>query len=165
MRKLFLLAVLAALLAFIMLAPGGPDTEGPELAEGTSLDEVSVTRRTADGLEWSLEARHTDLDLDRSAALMRGVSVRLPARDMTVSAETGLYDMDTNDLILSGGVRAVTARYEIITEEVRLAEAHGGIATGDPVLIEGKGFRIRGHGMNASDGTVKILKDVRADFF
>lgn len=165
MRKVLLAAALAALLLLPVLKFSGEDGSGRTALSGSFMEDVKVVRREAGRTVWSLSSKRASISGDANIAGMSEVAVLFPGRGLAVTADAGVYDLQSNDVSLEGGVVARAEDFTVSTGRVRLASANGEIATDDSVVITGKGFVIRGKGLRAYDEKVMLLADVRAELF
>jgi LPS export ABC transporter protein LptC len=164
MKKVLLVALLAALtmLPAFKLEKGKADSPG--LAPRSFLEDVSIVTREEGKLLWSLESGRVSFSTGMERASLAGVSVELPGREMLVTASVGEFDMEDHDLSLSGNVRAETSGFVVTTASASLESGTGRISTEAPVSITGADFVITGKGLRAEDSTVRLLADVKAEF-
>jgi LPS export ABC transporter protein LptC len=165
MHKLLLLAAVIVLITVLMYAPGKQSGHEQVASPGSFMEDVRVVNMKDGVHRWSLSTDRTVLSEDGSLARMMRVTLKLPSEEMTVRADSGLYDTDSNDLSLSGNISAETNNYTIRTESVLLRSKNEEISSDDDVVIEGDGFRIEGKGLSAANKTVRLLRDVKAVFF
>jgi LPS export ABC transporter protein LptC len=159
---LFGVALLAVL---IVLAPGGPKEHEAGAATGSFLRDVTIVSREDGQSRWRLSSAGVRLAQDGAAARMRGVLLTFPERGMKVAAREGVYDFDAGNLALSGEVRAETGDFVVTAPAVRVDSRTGTVRTDQDVLLTARSFRVTGRGMEARENTVKVLHDVRAEFF
>jgi LPS export ABC transporter protein LptC len=165
MPKVILLAVILlalSLLICLLFKSGGQSENKFGISVGSFMENVSVVNRKSGDRQWSLKTKRALLSEDGSTAEMKDVILTLPSEEMTVLADSGLYNMDSNDLSFSGDVKAVTEKYTIRTDTARLKKET--ISSDDKVVIEGRGFRINGTGLKASQKKIRLLNDVTAVF-
>lgn len=165
MRKTLLAAAIAAVLFLPLLRFKKGDSLPPASAAGSFLEDVQVVHREEGREVWSLLSAKTTISSDGSTAGMREVTVRLPGRGLTVTAEKGSFNLESSDLSLEGNVTASTEDFTVSTARVMLASATGELATDDVVVIKGTGFTIKGKGLRAYDDKVRLLEDVRAELY
>jgi LPS export ABC transporter protein LptC len=154
--------VLAA--AFILMGNEGGGKPGP-LALSSYMEDVNIVNKKTGRKQWSLKAERVDLAEDNSIARMREVAIDLPQEGMRVKAASGVFNVDTGDLSLSGNVEARTEDFVISTDHVGLDSEKEEVLTDGKVVMEGKRYKVEGYGMRAFDEKVWLGRDVEAVFF
>jgi LPS export ABC transporter protein LptC len=103
---------------------------------------------------------------DGNEAMLSGVEVKLESRGMTVSADKGLYNMETRQISVDGVLHASNDSFILTTSRARIDGSKGNFDTEGDVKIQGKKFELEGKGMQAENNQhkVRILKDVKATF-
>ncbi|MDP2156777.1 MAG: LPS export ABC transporter periplasmic protein LptC, partial [Nitrospirota bacterium] len=116
--------------------------------------------------DWVLWAKRADMTKDGKEALLSGVEMKLESQGMTVTADKGVYDMETRQVSVEGVLRASNNNYVLTTSQARIDGSKGNFATAGDVTIEGRKFELKGKGMQAENNQqkVRILKDVKATF-
>jgi LPS export ABC transporter protein LptC len=165
MPKLMLLAVFLSALSlsiYFLVASSGQETVKLGIAQGSFMEDVRVVNRDSGALRWSLMTKRALISEDGGSAKMQDVTLTLHSEGMTVLANSGLYNIDNNDLSLSGGVNAVTNNYTIKTDMASLKNEM--LSSNSKVKIEGEGFKIEGMGLRAFQKKVNLQNDVTAIF-
>jgi LPS export ABC transporter protein LptC len=165
MKKALVLFAFAAFVLVLVLRPGGGRGPVSSDAHGSYMEDVRVVNREEGRLLWSLRSQRTAISDEGDAAKLQRVTVSLPSHDMTVTADTGVYDIIGSGLELEGNIEADAVDYTIITGHVTLDSESGEVWTDERVLIEGRRFKIVGKGLRALNREVRLLGDVRAEFF
>jgi len=165
-KRPFLLAALAGLAVLSLVVPKRQDNNVDRALSESRLEDVRVVNKRSGEPQWTLLTKRAVLAEDGGAARMEDVTVEIPDEGMTVTADSGVYDVDNRDLSLAGNIRAVTSGYTITTSSMSLSSAKGELATDDRVVLEGDGFRIEGDGLRTGEQrTVRLRKNVKAIFF
>lgn len=127
---------------------------------------LKIINRKNGVTDWVLLAKRADLSRDGKEALLSGVEVTLERQGMTVSADKGVYDMETRQISVEGILHANKSNFEITTSGARIDGSRGNLDTAENVRIEGKKFELEGKGMQADNTRhkVRILNDVKATF-
>jgi hypothetical protein len=165
MKRVFLFAVLAAVLLaplFWLPAPGGDGEAEPGRAV---LEQVNVVSKHEGRVLWSLYTDEAHIGGLSSEATMKRVEVELPGEDMKVQAAGGIYNMEEGSLLLTGGVHAVTRYFEITTETASVDSRSGTIESTGRVVMEGARFRVVGNRFRALGEKVWLEHGVTAEFF
>ena len=136
------------------------------------MEDVSVVNRKNSRRQWSLNTKKATFPGNGDLARMQGVTLIIPEEGMTVRADSGLYNMQNGDLLLTGNVTARTADYSIRSGSINIQSGQAGqtgedvLSTEEKVVVESRGFRIEGLGLVAKpQHKVRLLRDVRAVFF
>lgn len=166
MKKSVLLAALALLVAVSIFTLKEPESFRNEAVAQSFLEDITVLNQRTGKLQWSLTTDKAVISRDGDKARMQAVTMNIPGRGMTVDADSGVYDMDTRDVTLTGNVRARTEDFVIKAALVRLRPDEGELSADDRVVLEGEGFMIEGNGLEANTKQkVRLLRDVKAVFY
>jgi LPS export ABC transporter protein LptC len=165
-RILFIFLFLAIPGIFFLIRKTGNETEGIRPAIGSYMEDVRVVNTKGGRHVWSIFSRRADIAEGQSAIRLSGVSVILPDDGLTLNADSGIYDTESNGLSLKENIRAAIKGYVVKAESLKVNPGDGGLRAEGEVTIEGKGIKIKGIGIDASGReNIKLLKDVRAVFF
>ena len=141
--------------------PGAPEGRDPASSANVSHMEGVRVQTTRDGeRQWVLLS--SSVEMAGGRARLRGVDAEVMGIDMKVRAPEGEYDMDQGGLRLSGGVNMTGEGYSVETAGVRLDPSSGELVSEDLVVMEGKGFRVKGSGLRAAGQQIRLLNDVTA---
>jgi LPS export ABC transporter protein LptC len=165
-KKPILLAALVLLVVASIVALKEPESLNNEASAQSFLEGVTVVNQRSGKLQWSFTTDRAVISEDGAAASMQAVTINIPATGMTVKADSGVYDIDTRDVALTGNITAQAEDYVLRTGSVSLRTDEGVLSTDDRVVLEGEGFRIEGQGLRADQKQrVRLLRDVNAVFF
>jgi LPS export ABC transporter protein LptC len=115
---------------------------------------------------WTLDAQKVEIYPDGKASRLSRVTITLPEHQMDVESETGVYDLGSRDLTLSGNIEARTEDYVLMTDSIHLKSKTGELTSPGRVVIKGSSFRIEGDGFHTNGGKKVTLKsNVKATFF
>lgn len=130
-------------------------------------------RQTQSGVaKWEVVAERAQVFEDQHRAQLEDVTVHLFGKEdteMTVQAEQGTIDTQTNNFVLENQQDQIVVRlangYTILSKHLRWVEQSHEFETQTPVVIKGEGFTISGKGLvgNIDQEEFRILDDVRAD--
>ncbi len=166
-KKLFFLVLSCAALTFFLLIRS---EKGPKLdvqIKGDSFFEgLKIVNKKNGVTDWTLWAKRADLTKDGKEAVLSGVEMKLESQGMTVSADKGVYDMETRQVTVQGVLRANNKNFVLTTSQARIDGGKGNFDTAGDVKIDGRKFELEGKGMKAENNQhkVRILKDVKATF-
>ena len=169
MKRSMLLVLSVALFSMLFLMIKGERVSKTDiLQKGESFIEgLRLVHRQNGNIDWTLTARRADITDKGDKALLSGVEMHIENKDITVSADQGMYDMTAKDLTVDGKVVARGGSYSIISERVKFDGASGRLKADGGVKIEARKFTVEGVGMDADSAgqKVKIRKDVKAIFY
>jgi len=165
-KILFSVLVIVALTIFVLIfsEKGGKldvQVKGDSFFEG-----LKIVNRKNGVTDWTLWAKRADMTRDGKEARLSGVEVKLDKQDMTISADNGLYNMETRQIFVEGVLHARNNDSVLTTSQARIDGSKGNFDAAGDVRIEGKRFEVQGKGMKADNNQhkVRILKDVKATF-
>jgi len=168
MRKklLFLVLIVAALTLFVLIRSEKGDKLDVQVKGDSFFEGLKIVNKKNGVTDWILWAKRADMTKDGKEALLSGVEMKLESRGMTVSADKGVYNMETRQLTVEGVLHASNDSYVITTSGARIDGSKGNFDTAGDVRIKGKKFELEGKGMQAENNQhkVRILKDVKATF-
>jgi LPS export ABC transporter protein LptC len=162
------------ILAVVVLALAVPSVFFIEIHESTEnasisgsfMEDIRVVNRGTGRDRWTLDAQKVEIPPDGKASRLSRVTITLPDHKMDVKSETGVYDLGSRDLTLSGNIEARTEDYVLMTDSIHLKSKTGELTSTDRVVIEGSSFRIEGDGFHTNGGKKVTLKsNVKATFF
>ena len=168
MRKSFLAVLSLVLLSLLFFMVRGEKESKPVLLRGASFIEgLRIVHRQNGSRDWVLTARRADFDGRGEKALRSGMEIKIENKGLTVSADKGMYDMNTRRLAVDGRTVARGKSYSITSEGVEFDGASGCLKADGGVKIEARKFSVQGKGMDADNSgqTVRIRKDVKAIFY
>ncbi len=130
-------------------------------------------RQTQSGaIQWEVEARLARVFESEHQTFLEDVQIhwyRPSGWGMTIDAENGTIDTETNDLQLENQhdpiVVSLANGYTIFTQHLGWKNANQEFHTDDPVHITGNGLTLTGTGLvgNPESGEFTILKDVQLE--
>jgi len=165
-KLLFLVLIVAVLTFFILLRSEKGGKVDVQMKGDSFFEGLKIVNKKNGVTEWVLLAKRADLSKDGKDALLTGIEMQLENRGMTVTAEKGLYNMDTQQMTVDGDLHATNKNYVLTTSKARIDGSKGIFDTAGDVKIDGKKFALEGKGMQADNNQhkVRILKDVKATF-
>ena len=129
-------------------------------------------RQTQSGVaKWEVVAERAKVFEDQHRAQLENVTVHLfgkEGKEMTVEAEQGTIDTETNNFDLQNQEDSIVVRlengYTILSKHLQWVEASNQIKTQTSVTIKGQGVVITGRGLvgNLDDEEFRLLHNVRA---
>lgn len=165
-KLLFVILIFAALAFILLIRPEKGAKLDIQLRGDSFIEGLKIVNRKNGVTDWILWAKRADMASDGKKALLSGIEMKLQSQGMTVSADKGVYDMETRQVSVEGVLHASNNNYALTTSKVLIDGSRGNIDTAGDVRIEGRKFELEGKGMQAdnNDHKVRILKDVKATF-
>ncbi len=165
-KLLFFVIIIVSLTLFIFIRSEKGGKLDIQIKGDSFFEGLKIVNRKNGATDWVLWAKRADMTKDGKQALLSGVEMKLESQGMTVSAEKGLYDMETRQISVEGVLHASNNNFMLTTSQARIDGSKGNFDTAGDVKIEGKKFELEGKGMQADNNQhkVRILKDVKATF-
>ncbi len=167
LRKGFFLFLVVAALTVLVLAHSENSSKLDVQFQGDSFFEgLKIVNRKNGITEWVLMAKRADMTKDGKQAVLSGVEVRLEKQGMIVAAESGSYNMETEQISVEGVLQAQNSNYTFRTSQALIDGSKGNFNAAGNVSIKGRNFELEGKGLQADNTNhkVRILKDVKATF-
>ena len=164
------LLVLASLLLFslffFMVEEEKTNKLDIHLRGGSFFEGLRIVHKNNGVENWILTAKRADISKDGDEANLTDLAMEIENKGITITAEKGLYNLDTKKISVMGTITAKNDNYSITTRQVEIDSTAGSLKTDADVHIEGKKFLLQGKGMevNNNEQKVRILKDVKATF-
>lgn len=167
--KAVIAASLAALFGMFYYPMNGMKVAAakPAAPYSSSFENVTVLNVMNDKTIWKAVSKTANLAGDGLSATMSMITVNVPAESISMQANNGSLDMQTNIMELSGNVKSQVKGFEVSTGTVKIIPGRDvSSAPGQNVLVEKTGMSIQGKSLEANtQRTVKLKDDVRAIFY
>jgi len=166
-KSLLLLASLLLFsLFFFMVEEEKTNKLDIHLKGGSFFEGLRIVHKRSGVESWILTAKRADISKDGDEANLTDLEMEVEGKGITISAEQGIYNLDTKKISVLGTITAKNDNYSITTRQVEIDSAAGLLKTDADVHIEGKKFLLQGKGMevNNNEQKVRILRDVKATF-
>ena len=164
MKKVVALLVVLALVSIAGIATMKEGQEKEAGAEaGLSIKGLRIMNREDGRLLWSFQSEEAVIAENGKLAHLKAVTAVLPDRQTEVNASSGLYNLESKDLVLKGDVIAKIEDSTLNTQELRVKDGRELLAEGR-VVFETGSWRIGGEKLRATEKTV-VMKNVTAEFF
>lgn len=165
MKRVFAIFVLSACAFVLVMILRKDDVPRRVGASVSVMEDVKVVSRENGNPRWSLSSEKAFIAEDGETASLERVTVFIPAQGMTVTADAGTYEMAGRRLGLEGNITASADDYTINTGRAEVRSPGGEIRAEGPVAIRGKKLNIEGKGLFTRGEEIRILEDVRAEFY
>ncbi|HYA27060.1 MAG TPA: LPS export ABC transporter periplasmic protein LptC [Thermodesulfovibrionales bacterium] len=115
---------------------------------------------------WVMNARKADFTKDETQARMDSVSMDFTKEGAVVNADSGIYNLNSKDLLLEKNVTIQTKDSIIHAKSLAWNASQGTLTTDSRILMEGTKCTIEGDGLAATeDNKVTLMRNVKATFF
>jgi LPS export ABC transporter protein LptC len=165
MKKAGFFAALIAILFLSIFLTRTEEVAKSSIVSSSYMEDVRIINMKPGQKQWEINTLRVDISDDGTLALMKTVTIDLPAEGMKVASNAGTYNIETRDLSLKGDIEATAEDYVIRTDHIDINSQDAEIYTDGKVVIEGKNFSVSGYGLRAFQQKVWIERDVKAIFF
>lgn len=167
MKPVFLILatlVFAVFLLAVFMETDRTETGGPVIEADVEavLEGVSVVASRDGKVLWNLRTDHAVMPSGDSIARLGKVDMDIPSENLVIKANSGVYDLESSDLRLAGGVVADTGQMVLHSDTAIFQASTGEVTSQDDVLVEGRGFTVTGRGFWAKGKEVRIIEEVEA---
>lgn len=166
MRYIFTLILFLLIVLYVFY---DSDTSGRKdiyIKKNSYIDGLKVISKKDGTDSWVLVAGKAVLTKEETMAEMDTVTIRLIKDGILLNADTGIFNMLTNDLSLKKNIKIHTNNSVISTNDLSWNPSDGTLTTEGEVKMQGNKFQIEGRGMTATqDHKVKLTDKVKATFY
>ncbi|GBD99853.1 lipopolysaccharide-assembly, LptC-related [bacterium BMS3Abin07] len=137
----------------------------PTLAinDDSFMEKVSVLHVTSGVIDWKADIDKVFIDSGSRSSIIRDVSFTFPGRNVTASADNGIFDMDRDNLFLYHNVKAKKNSMDITAESISWNNNKKSLSSDSRIIISEDLLKLSGKGLDISnDGRITIKKNVRA---
>jgi len=161
--KIAISFLILLLLLLLILLPGS-DLPNENIQENTSYIENVQLRHIKNGItEWSAKILSASLEPATNLASLKDVNFTFSSQKMDIFADTGTYNLSTDDLILEGHVRAASDNVTIKLDSISWSSSRSELSSDSRIFVDGGTFTVRGRGLHINtDGEIQIKEDAKA---
>lgn len=164
-KLLFVCASLFLLTVLIVYLNQEKDTKIKlHLGDNSYMDEVSITQKKAGLVKWILNAKKA-VFLTNNDIRLDNLKIIFPEKDLTLTSNGGMYDIENRNLKINGNINAFTKDYEIVASTLFWDSSKNEILSDEKVQIVGKRFFAEGDAMTATTDKAILNKNVKAVFY
>ncbi|MBA4374203.1 MAG: LPS export ABC transporter periplasmic protein LptC [Thermodesulfovibrio sp.] len=168
MKKVWFAALALAFFSLYFLIVKDERVTLPSLGQNSVsyIEGIRIVQKNNGKNDWIVTARRAEILGNGNKADLSDIEVKVKDKDLTISAEKGLYDMQVKKLIITGPVTAKDRNYTITSQDVEFDNATGILKTDKKVRMEGTKFTLTGTGMHADNNEqkIRILNNVTATY-
>lgn len=165
LRGLALVMLIIAFLFFPVYNDG--DLKKNSVTSATSyIEGLRIIHRIKGNTIWSIMAKRADFTRDERSARMSSIIIDIKKENMTINAESGVFDLETRDLKLEDNIVLKSKGYEVMLKDLSWNPARGLLTSDQKIAFRGSKFSIEGYGLSATEEQkLKLHRNVRAVFF
>jgi lipopolysaccharide assembly outer membrane protein LptD (OstA) len=128
------------------------------------MDEVSITHKKAGLVKWILNSEKA-VFLTNNDVKLDNLKIIFPEKDLTLTSNGGMYDIENRNLKIDGNINAFTKDYEIVANTLFWDSSKNEILSDERVQIVGKKFFAEGDNLTATPDKATLNKNVKAVFY
>jgi len=133
------------------------------ISENSYMEDVSIIQKKGGETSFVVDARKA-VFMTASDVQLTALKIFYPEKALTLTAENGLYNTESQDFKIEGNIRAVTKDYDIVTTKLHWDATKNLLRSDDKVSIVGKRFYVEGESLTATSNTATLHKNVKAVF-
>lgn len=158
LASLFLFAVLA-----LYMNQDRDIKAGLDLGASSSMDDIRITQKKSGVVSWILDAKKA-VFVSETDVKLAGLRIEFPEKELTLTSDGGLYDIENRDLKIDGNISASTKNYDILASTLSWDSSKNEVVSDRKVRIVGKKFTVEGDNLAACGNKAKLSRNVRAVF-
>ena len=165
MKKiLFLFVALLALIVFVIYFQSKGTETKIRFADESYMSDVSIKQKKNGETNWTLNAKKA-VFLSSINVKLDDLKITFPEKDLILTSDNGMYDVESRNLTISGNIKASTDDYDIVATTLLWDSSKNKLFSDKRVKIVGKNFFIEGDNLIATTDKAKLSKNVRAVFY
>ncbi|MEW6117286.1 MAG: LPS export ABC transporter periplasmic protein LptC [Nitrospirota bacterium] len=134
------------------------------VGDSSYMDAVSITQKRDGIIKWILNADKAVFVTENEIKLA-SLRISFPEKDLTLTSDTGLYDVEKRDLKIEGNIKAATKDYDIVAKTLYWDSSTNEVMSDEQVHIVGKKFSVQGDDLVATNDKAKLKNNVKAIFY
>ena len=165
MKYIYGLLLITLAATYLILSGQQEQPRGTTVKATSSIDGLRIINKKEGADIWVVTAQKAELVGNDTIGRMHAVQILAEKDGITVTADSGLYNMETRALTLSENIRIRTKDALISASSLAWDPAERVISSKERVIVDGERFRIEGDGLVASpDQKVQLMSNVKATF-
>jgi len=135
------------------------------LGDNSYMEDVGIVQKKEGATSFTLSAQKAVFVTAQDVQLT-ALKIFFPAKNLTLTSGSGIYNTETKDLKIEGNIKAATKEYDILTEKLRWDASKNELFSDNKVTIVGKSkkFYVEGEDLTATGDTATLHKNVKAVF-
>ncbi len=134
------------------------------LGGSSYMDNVSIVQKRAGVVKWLLNSQKATF-LNENDVKLSAVSISFPEKGLTLTSESGEYDIEKRNLKIENNIKAATKDYDIVASSLFWDASKNEILSDEKVQIIGKKFLVEGDNLTATADSATLNRNVKAIFY
>jgi LPS export ABC transporter protein LptC len=136
-----------------------------KLGDNSYMEDVGIVQKKGGATSFTLSAQRAVFVTGQDVQLT-ALRIFFPAKDLTLTSDSGTYNTESKDLKIEGNIKAATKDYDILTRKLRWDATKNELFSDNKVTIVGKSrkFYVEGEDLTATGDTATLHKNVKAVF-
>ncbi len=137
--------------------------KGFRLGENSYMEDVEIVQKKGGETSFTMNAQKAVFET-ASDVRLSALKIYFPEKDLTLTSDGGLYNIEKKDLDIEGNIKASTKTYDIMATKLHWDALKNQLFSDDKVTIVGKKFHIEGENLIATSDKATLHKNVKAVF-
>lgn len=164
-KLLFLVAFICFFAALAIYSNREGDVKTRVSLSGNSyMDNVSITQKKDGMVKWLLSSQKAIFLNDNDVKLV-ALKITFPEKELTLTSDSGLYDIEKRNLKIESNIKASTKDYDIVASTLFWDASRNELLSDQKVRIIGKRFHVEGDNLTATTDAAKLNTNVKATFY
>lgn len=165
-RYLFTAILFLLIIFYFFYDSGKTGKNDINIKNSSYIDGLKVISKKDGTDSWILVAGKALFTKDETLAEMNAVTVKLIKDGILLNADTGTFNMATNELSLNKNIKIHINGSVIAAKNLLWNPSEGTLTTDDGIKMDSRKFQIESKGMTATqDRKVKLTGKVKATFY
>ncbi len=140
--------------------------KNPSIPLTSYIEGVRIVHRVKGNAEWSLMAKRADFSRDEKLVMLNSIVIDIKQKNMNLSAEKGIFDLETKNLKLEDNIILKSDSYKVALKDLSWNPVKGILTSGQNIELKGNRFDIEANGLSATEEQkLRLHRNVRAIFF
>ncbi len=139
-------------------------TQKVHLDSNSYMDNVSITQKKGGIAKWLLNSNKAVFLTDNDVKLI-SLQIVFPEKGLTLTSNTGMYDIEKRNLKIDDNIKASTKDYDIVATTLFWDASKNELLSDKQVRIIGKKYYIEGDNLTATTDNAKLNNNVKAIFY
>ncbi|MCL4491554.1 MAG: LPS export ABC transporter periplasmic protein LptC [Nitrospirae bacterium] len=135
-----------------------------QLGGNSYMDDVSITQKKNGIVKWLLKSRKA-VFLNDNDVKLTALQITFPEKELTLTSESGMYDIEKRNLKIENNIKASTKDYDIVASTLFWDASKNELLSDEKVRIIGKKFFVEGDNLTATTDNAKLNNNVKAIFY
>ncbi|MBI3592427.1 MAG: LPS export ABC transporter periplasmic protein LptC [Nitrospirae bacterium] len=128
------------------------------------MDDISITQKKEGITKWILKSKKAIFMTDNNVRL-DVLKIIFPEKELTLTSDSGMYDIEKSNLKIEGNIKASTKDYDIVATTLFWDSSKNEVFSDKKVQIIGKRFFVEGDDLTSTTDKATLNKNVKAIFY